>query len=121
MVQGIKFCLRLRWQLWRWCGERLRTSRTRTVTRFFRMRSLSLGGSLYCIVLRVGCKVVEQAEERLHGILAELLAQEAEKTRLLKHLALLCEPVEVSADCWGTQLHMDQQTLQIPGYCGVWC
>src|SRR5215510_9036360 len=97
MGQGIECRLRLRGQLWRWCGERLRTGRTRTVTRFFRMRSLSLSGSLPWIVLRIGCKVVEPAEERLHVILAELLAQEAEETRLLKHLALLCEPVEVTA------------------------
>ena len=76
------------------------------------MRYLSLSGSLHYFVLRIGCKVVEPAEERLHIILAELFAQEAEKTRLLKHLALLCKPVEVSADCWRTQLHTNQQTPQ---------
>src|SRR5215510_8799983 len=120
MGQSIECRLRLRGQLWRWCGERLRTDRTCTVTQFFRMRSLSLGGSLHCIVLRIGCKVVEPAEERLHVILAELLAQEAEKTCLLKHLALLREPVEVNADFRGTQLCTDQQTPQIPGYRSVW-
>src|SRR5262245_19056424 len=120
MVQSIECRLRLRWQLWRWYGERLRTGRTRTVTRFFRMRSLSLGGSPHCIVLRIGCKVVEQAEEPLRIILVKLLAQDAEKTCLSKHLALPCEPQEVNADFRGTQLCTDQQTPHIPGYCGVW-
>src|SRR5262252_7746999 len=78
--------------------------------RGYLMYLLCLGDGLEGIALRIGRKVVEQAEERLHVILAELLAQEAEKTRLLKHLALLCEPVEVSVDCWRTQLHTDQQT-----------
>lgn len=42
--------------------------------RGYRMCPLCLGDGLEGIALRIGCKVIEQAEDRLHVILAELFA-----------------------------------------------